>query len=162
MAIHRPPTVMMLRRCCNCRRPFVGVEAGLVVEENVEACCSECYWSTCMDPSGARRRTQARKGKREAGGAGAARVRRRRAVAAAAACTPVPSPASTRRSGGRAATSAVVETWDADAVPPLEGTKWLGGCAVGDGQDGQPGSAHAMFEFHMSLGGNEGGAMKTG
>lgn len=167
MTIHRPPTAMMLRRCCNCRRPFVGAEAGLLVKKDVEACCSECYWSTCMDPTGARRRTQARKGKREAGGAGAARVRRRRAVvaaaAAAAAYTPIPSPASTQRGGGRAATSAVAETWDADAVPPLEGTKWLGGCAVSGAQDGQPGSAHAMFEFHMhSLGGDEGGAMTAG
>lgn len=126
------------------------------MDENVEACCSECYWSACMDPTGARRRTQARKGKREAGGAGAARVRRRRAAAAAAAaatpaCTPVPSPATNRRGGGRAATLGVAETWDADAVPPLEGTKWLGGFHVGGGQGEQPGSAHAMFEYHCTL-----------
>lgn len=155
---------MKLRRCCNCRRPFVGPETGLLVEENVEACCSECYWSACMDPTGMRRRTQARKVKREGAAAAAARIRRRRALAAL--YTPVPS--SARRGGGRVATSAVAETWDADAVPPLEGTKWLGGCAVGvgDGGGGEPGSTHAsnaMFDFHMhSLGGDECGGLPAG
>lgn len=158
------PTAITLRRCCNCRRPFVGADAGLFVEENVEACCSECYWSACMDPTGTRRRTQARKVKREGAAAAAARIRRRRALAAL--CTPVPSFA--LRGGGRAATSAVAETWDADAVPPLEGTKWLGGCAVGVGGSvgGSPGSAHAsnaMFDFHMhTLGGVESGGMTAG
>lgn len=158
------PTALTLRRCCNCRRPFVGGETGLLVEENVEACCSECYWSACMDPTGVRRRTQARKRKREGGAAAAARIRLRRTLAALR--TPVPS--SARRGGCPVVTSAVAETWDADAVPPMEGTKWLGGCAVGvgGGADGEPGSTHAsnaMFDFHMlSLGGDEGGGMTAG
>lgn len=161
MTIHRGSAIVTLRRCCNCRRPFISAEAGLLVEENVEACCSECYWSACMDPTGVRRRTQARKGKREGGAAAAARARRRRSIAAAAVCTPAASPASTRR--GRVSTYAAENSWDVDAVPPLEGTKWFGGCDVGDGQESEPGSAHAMFEFHMhSLGGDEGSAMTAG
>jgi len=168
MVMSRTPTAMALRRCCNCKQPFVGEDVGTPSVSDFVACCSECYWSAAMDPTGARRRAQTRKER----GVPRRRVRGGGGAAAAAAVAPTDAPTAARHRRQRAAVTPVatppvvrrvrpaagvaVDSWDMEAAPQLEGTKWLGSCASA-GSAGAAESEHALFDYHLRMMGPEEG-----